>query len=208
MNDQVISYPSQTLTRLNFFSKREMGELPQLLLPGEKVLAVISGVYTAGTAILCVTSRRLLLVDKKFVRLSFEDIRFDSIREVNFSQQALMASIRFFYAGRDMQFRSWHRRELRMLAQMVQQKMFEVREKLHAKEPSVPLQLKSEGGDESRQAMHSQFPSILHQQSAAQLDTYLSERLDRWKKATRFVGMLSMSAKAGRQVLKLETSRQ
>ncbi len=194
----------QALTRLSFFSKREMIELPRLLLPDERILVVISGIYTAGTAILCVTSRRILLVDKKLLRSSFEDIRFESIKEVNFSQQALMASIRFFYAGREMQFRSWHKKELRILAQMVQQKMFEAHERLHAKELPVISQPPTEI---YKQQIEKGFPSILQQQSALQLDTYLSERLDRWKKASRFAGALSMSVKTGRQVLKFETSQ-
>lgn len=213
MKADAISTQVQALMRINFFSKREMAELPKLLLPDEQILAVIAGVYTAGTAVLCVTSKRMMLVDKKMIRLSFEDVRFESIREINFSQQAIMASIKFYYAGREMQFRSWYKSELRMLAQLVQQKMFEVREKLHAKDyPTLQQSIEPVVREEQveifePEAKH-RFPSILHEQSALQLDKYLSERLDRWKKATRFAGTLSMSAKAGRQVLKLETSQQ
>lgn len=213
MNTDLADTQVRSLQRINFFSKREMAELPKLLLPEEQVLAVISGMYTAGTAILCVTSKRLLLVDKKWIRSSFEDVRFESIKEVNFSQQAIMASIKFYYAGREMQFRSWHKSELRMLAQLVQQKMFEMREKLHAKDLPVVSQpltemLVAQTAKEPQQDAKQQFPSVLRQQSALQLDRYLSERLDQWKRATRFAGTLSMSAKAGRQVLKLETSQQ
>lgn len=126
----VIQIPkrARNLSRLNIFSRFELAEIPQLLLPGEEVLCMISGFYTAGTATLCVTSHRLLLIDKKFIRLNFEDIRFEAIREVSYSRQLLMASVKLYYAGRELQFRSWYRRELRTLAEFVQSKMFETRD--------------------------------------------------------------------------------
>lgn len=191
------------VTRLNFFSRREMAELPKLLLPGETILAVISGTYTAGTAILCVTSKRLLLVDKKIIRLLFEDIRFESIKEVGYSQQAFMASVKFFYAGREMQFRSWYRAELRTLAQFVQQKMFEVREgKVAAKQITDALLAEDPDRFQSRQA-----PATPNQAGNEQLEQYLNDRITRWKRADRIVDTLAMSVKTGRQILSLEVSR-
>lgn len=194
-----------TLIRINFFNRREMAELPKLLLPDEKLLAIVSGAYTAGTAILCVTSMRMLLVDKKMIRLNFEDVRFDSIREVNYSQQVFMASLRFYYAGREMQFRSWYKKELRELAQLVQEKMFEVREKKNnQQEPvmqQVPVQPLSE-------AIPLESPALFRAvapASTAQREDYLNQRLEKWRQADRFVDKLAMSAKTGRQVLRLET---
>lgn len=120
----------QRTTRLSFFSRREMAELPRLLLPGESVIAVLSGFYTAGTALLCVTNRRLLLIDKKFVRLSYEDVRFEAISDISYSQQAMLASARFYIAGRNIQFRSWYKKELRILVQFVQDRMFEAHQQV------------------------------------------------------------------------------
>ncbi len=200
---------ANVLTRTNFFSKREMSELPLLLMPDERVLAVLSGFYTAGTAILCVTSHRLLLVDKKMVRLSFEDIRFESIREVNFSHQAIMASVKFIYAGREMQFRSWYKSELRMLAQLVQQKMFDVRDKSHQKNTTLENQITQ--AEETNQlepeirAESTKKPTAIdYYANNEAIDKYLSERIARWRKATRFVDTLTMSTKAGKQILKFE----
>lgn len=183
---------TRTLTRVNFFNKREMTELPNLLMPNERIMAVISGFYTAGTAVLCVTSMRLLLVDKKFIRLSIEDVRFESIKEVNYSHQALMASLKFYYAGREMQFKTWHRNELRMLSQLVQEKMFEVREKLHQK-PSEPEIIEDQ--------------PVLHYRQDPQLERYLQDRIARWRRASRFVDTLVVSSKAGKQILDLESER-
>lgn len=185
----------KTLTRLNYFSRKEMAELPNLLMPGEEVMAVITGFYTAGTAILCVTSKRLLLVDKKWIRLSYEDVRFESIREINYSHQALMASVKFYFAGREMQFKSWYKNELRMAAQLIQHKMFEVREKLHRTTDESSLTDIVESSELPEPApQYKQNPD---------LDEYLRERIARWRRASRFVDTLTVSSKAGRQILNI-----
>lgn len=203
MLQQTQGFYAQALTKVNFFNKREMAELPQLLMPNERVLAVISGFYTAGTAVLCVTSLRLLLVDRKFIRLSIEDVRFESIKEVNYSHQALMASLKFFYAGREMQFKSWHRTELRMLSQMVQEKMFEVREKLHRSSEEADSAEKLPSSDK----LEPQFVTNTLYRQDPQVEQYLRERIARWRKASRFVDTLAVSSKAGRQILDFETDR-
>lgn len=184
---------ARALMRINFLSKKEIAELPKLLMADEKILAVISGFYTAGTAILCVTSKRLLLVDKKIIRLSIEDIRFDAIREVNYSHQAFIASVRFYYAGRQAEFKSIYKNELRMLSQLVQQKMFEVREKLHHPEAK-------------KSQRTAEIPAVKPYGANPQLEQYLTERIARWRKATRFVDMLAASSKAGKHIMDLETS--
>ena len=191
-------YP-QKLSRLNFFSRLEVAELPNLLMPGEQVLGVLSGFYSSGTAILCVTSKRLLLIDKKWVRLNFEDARFESINEVNYSHQAITASVKFYMAGRELQFKSWYKRELRILAQFVQNKMFEARAAQNNKaelgqedqqlqqqfQPAtlgssfVPTQLVAPAATEERYV----YPS-------AQMEQYLTDRIARWRRASRFVDTL------------------
>lgn len=111
------------LSKLNFFSRFEIAEIPNLLLPDEEVLGVLSGFYSAGTATLCVTNKRLLLVDKKWLRMSYEDIRYQAISEVSYSRQGFLASVHFFYTGRDLHFRSYYRNELKVLAQFVEGRM-------------------------------------------------------------------------------------
>lgn len=204
MKQNTTNSVTRVLTRTNFFSKREMSELPLLLMPDERVLAVISGFYTAGTAILCVTTHRLLLVDKKMIRLSFEDVRFESIREVNFSQQMIMASVKFIYAGREMQFRSWYRSELRALAQLVQQKMFDIRDKSHHKNSSLQDQVIQTAHEEPTTTEPAQSQAIDFYASNETIEKYLTERIARWRRASRFVDTLTMSAKTGKQVLKFE----
>lgn len=200
----------KTVTRTNFFSKREMAELPNLLMEGEKVLAMISGFYAAGTALLCVTSRRILLVDKKLIRLSIEDMRFESIKEVNYSHEAFMASLQFFYVGRSQQFqfKTWYKAELRAVAQLVQHKMFEINKGVSSEyeDPveaieeqqvnDIPLTTIRQGQDLTRQQAE------LYPLSVG-MEQHLNDRIAQWRRAAYFAD-LSASAKAGRQILELE----
>lgn len=168
------------ISRLNFLSRREIAELPRLLMPGEQVLGIISGFYSTGPATLCVTSKRLLLIDKKLLRLNYEDIRFESIKEVSYSHEAFMASVKFFYAGRTLQFKSWYRHELRALAQFAQHRMFEVHEEA---EPTADDLHLTEAADEK-------LATPIQYQANPQLEKYLTERIARWRRATRFIDNL------------------
>lgn len=191
---------AHALTRLNFLSHKEQIELPRLLLADEKILAVISGFYATGTAILCVTNKRLLLVDKKWARLFIDDVRFESINEINYGQQMIMSSITFIVAGREVLFRSWYKNELRMLSQLVQQKMFEVHKKADTK-PTTTQQIVTEQVNQNPQI---QTQGYVHD---AKLEAYLNERIARWRNASRFVDTITKSNKTGRQILDLEVER-
>ena len=208
----------KTLQRTNFFSKRELAELPNVLVPNEEVLAIISGTYIAGTAILCATSHRVLLIDKKMIRLSLEDIRYESIREVHYSRQPIMASIHLYYAGREMQFKTWYKNDLRVLSRLVQEKMFKVGEQhTEASRGDVDYDLshqKSGSGDPLQQAnnpraqleplelLKSQKQAVASSKPA--IGRSLALQAQRLRVANSFVDRLRMSTKAGRQVVELE----
>lgn len=186
------------LSRLNVFSRWEVAELPKLLMPGEEVLAVLSGFYSSGTAILCVTSRRLLLVDKKIMRLSYEDMRFEAISDISFSQQALLASARFYIAGRNIQFRSWYRKELRILVQFVQDRMFEshnsqVREPEynHYTNKRTPSQIMASSVEpmlETPETNQLKVAEIMNK--PMEIPHHITERVARLQRAAKFVNEL------------------
>jgi hypothetical protein len=166
-------YPGR-LSRLSFFTRLEMAELPKLLMPNERVLGVISGIGKNGTALLAVTSSRLLIIDKKWVRLAYEDIRYESINEIRYAQQALLASAKLYIMGREISFKSWYKKELRQMVQYIQDKMFETRPAGVSEDQAV------EGYQRkivSRSQMH----------TSSQMDDYLNDRIRRWRKASRFV---------------------
>lgn len=192
------------IMKTNFFSKREVAEIPKLLVPGESVIAMISGIYTAGTAVLCVTSKRVLLVDKKMIRLSIEDMRFDSIKEVNYSQQPIMASLQLFYVGRSQQFqfKSWHREDLRELAQLLQQKMFEVSGA--QKDDVVQNDLASSDEESSTKEGSEQISEWIGVYGGNKdAEKHLRERTAQWRRARRFTDVLVFATKMGEQVMKL-----
>ncbi len=197
----------QPVRRVNFFNKLELEELPNVLMSGEEVLGVISGMYTAGTAILCVTTKRLLLIDKKLIRLNFEDIRFEAISEVNYSSQLMLASVQFFFGGRVLKFRSWYRHELRELAQFVQNKMFEARSTrgtyvdLDGK-PGQSLQYNQTPSSyefNTPNLVQSESP-VVDQSVPPRLETFLKGRTQRWNRADRLHDTIA-SIKLGRPVL-------
>jgi len=183
-----MSASSPRISRVGSFSHRGVIELQNLLMPDEEVLGMISGLYTAGTAILCVTSRRILLIDKKWMRLNFEDIRFESISEVNYSHQLFIASIHFFYTGRDLHFRTWHKQDLRNFAQIVQSKMFEARDSRKVIVPESTTAPMSPVVRDSKSLVH-----------------YM-ERNRGWQRAERLMATINF-AKFGKQIINLESTR-
>lgn len=173
-------YPGR-LSCLSFFTRLEMAELPKLLMMNERVLGVISGFSGAGTVLLAVTSNRMLIIDKKWIRLSYEDIRYESINEVTYAQQAFLASAKFYIMGRELMFKSWYKDELRMLVQFVQDKMFETRPVSRADNSAAERDLTF-------------APQQTSQQQVAQVDQYLNERIARWRRASRFVDTIHARA--------------
>lgn len=176
MKQQVPQKLHKRISKLNFLSRREIAELPNLLMPDEQVLGVVSGFYATGPATLCVTSKRLLLIDKKLVRLNIEDVRYDSISEVNYSHQAIMASVKFYVAGRELPFKSWYKRELRILAHFVQHK-------IHTAAAAAADTASSESIATS---VPLQQPAPFYQ-SSPEMEQYLSERIARWRRANKFI---------------------
>lgn len=167
------------LSKLNPFSRGEAAEIQRLLLPDEVIVGMVGGYYSAGMATICATTKRLLLVDKKWLRMSYEDIRYSSINEVQFSQQGFLASVHFFYTGRDLHFRSWYRSELRGLSQYIQGQMFADGSRKETLRPI--LKNNKMASDVANGGVH---------------HTYIISRAERWKRATEFIRSLALVQRA------------
>lgn len=201
-----VVHSTPQIARVNFFGRRELEELHSLLMPDEELMATISGYYAAGFAVLCVTSRRVLLIDKKLVRLNIEDVRLESIREVNYSQQAFFASLSLYFSGRALQFKTWHRSELRQASQIVQQKMFDMREKLHRKEEESVV--RNEVVQEDAVNQRGLFPyTNTRRRKGVSVEQYVRERMQQWQRAEAYTNYMTLPIKAGRHILKLELSK-
>jgi hypothetical protein len=111
-----------------FWGRSEIRELANILLPDEIISGCVNGRYEGGFALLCVTNLRMLLVDRKPMFLTLEDIRFDMIAEIDFSSRLLDSTIRVITPNRTLIFNTWSNARLRMMLNYIQQRVMEIRQ--------------------------------------------------------------------------------
>ncbi len=120
---------NQLGVRVSYWYKPELKELAMLLMDDEQIVSLVTGRYYGGYAMLVATERRLLLIDKKTLFLSLEDIRFDMISEIDYSNRLLDATITIFTVNKQHRFTSIkHRHHMRQLTAFVQQRIMEIRQ--------------------------------------------------------------------------------
>ncbi|MET1033563.1 MAG: PH domain-containing protein [Candidatus Saccharimonadales bacterium] len=110
-----------------FWGRPEIKELCNILIQGEVIAQAINGRYENGFAMLVVTDHRLLLIDKKPMFLTLEDIRFDMIAEIDFSAQLLDSTVKIITPNRTLVFTSWNQGRLRKALDYTQQRVSELR---------------------------------------------------------------------------------
>ncbi|HKU19204.1 MAG TPA: PH domain-containing protein [Candidatus Saccharimonadales bacterium] len=111
-----------------WWGRAEIRELANILMPDEIIAACVNGRYENGFALLCVTNHRLLLIDRKPMFLSLEDIRFDMITEMDYNARLLDSSVFIMTPNRKLIFRSWSQHRLRQIMNYTQQRVMEVRQ--------------------------------------------------------------------------------
>ncbi len=111
-----------------FWGRAEMLELKNILIPGEQIQVCINGRYEGGFAMLCATDQRLLLIDKKPMYLTLEDVRYDMVAEVDFSHRLVDATIRVCTPNKNLIFTTWRRVELRKMTGYLQHRVIEIRQ--------------------------------------------------------------------------------
>jgi len=111
-----------------FWGRPEIRELCNILVPGEQIAQAVNGRYQNGFALLCVTNQRLLLIDKKPMFLTLEDVRFDMIAEIDYGAQIFEGTIRIITPTRQMVFTSWNHGRLRNILNYTQQRVTEMRQ--------------------------------------------------------------------------------
>jgi hypothetical protein len=97
-------------------------------MPEEKIAQAVNGTYEGGFAMLCVTNYRVLLIDRKPMLLTIEDIRYDMISEVDYNNRLAGATVRLFTPMRNLIFSSWSVVRLRKSVNYVQQRVMEIRQ--------------------------------------------------------------------------------
>lgn len=111
-----------------FVGRAEIKELPAILLPDEVIAACTNGRYAGGGALLVATNHRLLLIDRKPMFLTLEDIRYDMIAEMDYSARLLNSTVSISTPSRKLTFHSWNQVRLRSILTYTQQRVMEVRQ--------------------------------------------------------------------------------
>lgn len=111
-----------------FWGRPELRELSNVLLPGERVMHCVNGVYEGGFAMLCATDQRVLLIDKKPMYLTIEDIRFDMIAEMDYNYRLLNSSLMIYTPNKVLHFTAYNQPRLRQLYIFVQNCVMEIRQ--------------------------------------------------------------------------------
>jgi len=114
-----------------FWGRSELRELANILLPNETVYHCVNGTYQGGFAMLVATDQRVLLIDKKPMYLSLEDIRYDMISEVDFNHRAMDANIHVITPNRSLRFVAYNQGRLRKMFHYVQTRVMEIRQHYH-----------------------------------------------------------------------------
>jgi hypothetical protein len=111
-----------------FWGRAEIRELSNVLMPEEVIAQATNGTYEGGFAMLCVTNYRVLLIDRKPMLLTIEDVRYDMMSEVDYHNRLMGATIRIFTPMRNMVFNSWSNVRLRKCVNYIQQRVMEIRQ--------------------------------------------------------------------------------
>jgi hypothetical protein len=127
-----LQYVEEQLKRIGsnfrFWGRPEIRELANILLPDEIIAGVANGRYEGGFALLCVTNMRLLLIDRKPMFLTMEDIRFDMISEIDYSARLLDCTLRILTPNRRLSFTGWSHHRLRGILNFTQERVMEIRQ--------------------------------------------------------------------------------
>lgn len=109
-----------------FIGRAEVKELCHILSGDEKIYHAINGHYEGGFAMLVVTDRRILLIDKKPWFLTMEDIRYDMVSEVDFFARLLDSSVHLNLLNKKLVFTSWRQNRMRDLVRYIQHRVMDV----------------------------------------------------------------------------------
>jgi len=128
---------------IRFWGRAEVRELQHIIMPGEQIKSCINGRYEGGFAVLCATDQRLLLVDKKLMYLSVEDMRYDMVAEVDFHGRLLDSTINICTPSKTLIFTGFKQKPLREMASYIQNRVMEFRQ-MHMMQ-DMPQQVPAQG---------------------------------------------------------------
>lgn len=113
---------------IRLWGRNEMRELQHILIPGEQIKGCLNGRYEGGFAMLVATDQRLLLIDKKPMYLTVEDIRYDMVVEVDFGYRLIDASVTVITPSKRLTFMAFRQNDLRKMTTYMQMRVMEIRQ--------------------------------------------------------------------------------
>ncbi len=129
---------SQLGVQLSRWYQPEIKELQHILTDNEKIIAAVPGRYFAGYALLVATDQRLLLIDKRTLFITLEDIRYDMISETNFSSKLFDATAHIYTLNKQHRFTAIkYKKQLRDLVSYVQRRVMEIRQGVPNEQPDL-----------------------------------------------------------------------
>jgi hypothetical protein len=122
-----------------FVGRAELRELPKILFDDEYLQHVVFGRYAAGFALLCATNQRVLLIDKKPLYLTLEDIRYDMISDMVFNHRLIDTSVTLGTVHKSITFISYNQHRLREMTSYVQKRVMDSRRQQSSMPSEQPM---------------------------------------------------------------------
>lgn len=110
-----------------FWVKAELRELPNIIVEGETIKHLVAGRYEGGMAIFVASDQRALIIDKKPMFLSVEDVRYEMLSEINYSHKLFDSVVHINSFNKSIWFSSFRKSQLRQLTSYIQQRLSEMR---------------------------------------------------------------------------------
>jgi hypothetical protein len=177
---------------VRFWGRSEANELPKILFPGEQIMHALNGRYERGFALFCATDQRLLLLDKKPLILCFEDMRYEMVSEVDYTEEILTATLKLQTPGRTLRFRSFRINRLRNLTSFIQEEVSRFRHAGHEEQYPHPVNRQPQFYNEYLQDSTSPTASVngVHQQPASYMsyptNPYRQQQLQARRRVPKF----------------------
>lgn len=110
-----------------FWVRGELKELPNIIVENETIKHLVAGRYDGGLALFVATDHRALIIDKKPMFLSVEDIRYEMLSEINYSHKLFDSVVHINSFNKSIWFSSFRKKQLRQLSSYIQQRLSEMR---------------------------------------------------------------------------------
>lgn len=116
--------------KFTWWGKAEARELEHIIEPGETIMYCLNGRYDGGFAMLCITDGRVILIDKKPLYLTLEDVRYGMISEVDFDGRLVDSTVTICALSKNLRFTSFKGPLLRQATAYIQRRVMEARNHL------------------------------------------------------------------------------